>query len=215
MADRTLPLQNRVTPEGRIVAEPARGTMMGNRGGAFHNPDKTLAKRRWKTKAWICCVLRFKGRRREVMAPNRYTELFFLDEATALSAGHRPCFECRRHDALRFAELWRTTHGLQQRPRVADMDKVLHAERTRANGEVPRRRATELPDGAFVAWEGRPHLVLAGRLRPWTLDGYGRSIDPPDTQVELLTPPAIVAVLSAGYQPILHPSAQFISGLFG
>ena len=107
MADPAMPLQNRVTPEGDIIATPARGTMMGNRGGAFHTPEQTLGPRRWRTKAWICCVLEFKGRHRAVMQPNRYTELFFLDEATALAAGHRPCFECRRRDALRFAEAWR------------------------------------------------------------------------------------------------------------
>ena len=100
-----MPLQNRVTPEGEIIATPHRGLLMGNRGGAFHLPDQTLGPRRWATRQWIACVLEFKGRHREVMRPNRYTELFFLDEATALAAGHRPCFECRRSDAERFAEL--------------------------------------------------------------------------------------------------------------
>ena len=100
MADPAMPLQNRVTPTGEIIATTARGTMMGNRGGAFHTAAQTLTHRRWKTKAWICCVIEFKGRHRVVMSPNRYTELFFLDEATALAAGHRPCFECRRADAV-------------------------------------------------------------------------------------------------------------------
>ena len=102
-----MPLQNRVTPEGEIIATPHRGLMMGNRGGAFHLPDRTLGHRRWATRQWIACVLEFKGRHRAaMMQPNRYTELFFLDEATALAAGHRPCFECRRRDAERFAALW-------------------------------------------------------------------------------------------------------------
>jgi len=185
---------------------------MGNRGGALHRPDKTLSNRRWKTKAWICCALSFKGRSREVMAPNRYTELFFLDEATALAAGHRPCYECRRRDATHFAELWQMAHGLPGKPRAADIDNVLHRERTR-NGSIPRCEPASLPNGAFVLWQERPHLVLSRALRPWTLQGYGRSIDFPDTPVALLTPPAIVAVLRAGYSPILHPSAQFISGI--
>ena len=98
-----MPLQNRVTPEGEIIATPHRGLMMGNRGGCFHLPDRTLGARRWATRQWIACVLEFKGRHRAaMMQPNRYTELFFLDEATALAAGHRPCFECRRRDAERF-----------------------------------------------------------------------------------------------------------------
>ena len=107
-----MPLQNRVTPEGEIIATPHRGLMMGNRGGCFHLPDRTLGSRRWATRQWIACVLEFKGRHRQaMMQPNRYTELFFLDEATALAAGHRPCFECRRRDAERFAALWAETRG--------------------------------------------------------------------------------------------------------
>src|SRR5215510_5847359 len=126
---RLMPLQNRVTPEGEIIATRHRGLMMGNRGGAFHLPDKTLAPRRWATRQWIACVLEFKGRHREVMQPNRYTELFFLDEATALAAGHRPCFECRRADAERFADLWAKIQNGDERARAPAMDEVLHAER--------------------------------------------------------------------------------------
>jgi len=107
-----MPLQNRVTPEGEIIATPHRGLMLGNRGGAFHLPDRTLGHRRWATRQWIACVLEFKGRHRvAMMQPNRYTELFFLDEATALAAGHRPCFECRRRDAEHFAALWGQMRG--------------------------------------------------------------------------------------------------------
>src|SRR5262249_48070514 len=112
-----MPLQNRVTPEGDIIATPHRGLMMGNRGGVVHLPDPTPGTRRWASRQWIACVLQFKGRQREVMQPNGYTELFFLDEATALAAGHRPCFECRRGEAEHFAELWAMTQGRTERER--------------------------------------------------------------------------------------------------
>lgn len=208
MADPAMPLQNRVTPSGEIIATPARGTMMGNRGGAFHTPERTLTHRRWKTKAWICCVLQFKGRRRVVMTPNRYTELFFLDEATALAAGHRPCFECRRVDALRFTDAWQMAAKGNRRPSAPEMDKVLHVERT---GKVrpAAARIGDLPNGAFVTWQEQPHLVLARRLRPWSVDGYARAVDVNLTErLAVLTPPSIVAVLSAGYWPNVHVSAQ-------
>lgn len=208
MADPAMPLQNRVTPTGEIIATPARGTMMGNRGGAFHTPARTLTHRRWKTKAWICCVLEFKGRHRAVMMPNRYTELFFLDEATALAAGHRPCFECRRADAVRFALAWAAAAGAGRRPSAPEMDKVLHPERT---GKVPGTTSImdELPNGSFVAWQNQPHLVLAGRLRPWTVEGYGSAFRVGlDERLPVLTPPSIVAALSAGYWPMVHTSAQ-------
>src|SRR5690606_39500251 len=120
-----MPLQNRVTPEGEIIATSARGTMMGNRGGCLHRPDKTLGRRRWVTKQWICCELQFRGRHREVMAPRRYTELFFLDEATAFAAGHRPCFECRRADAPDFARLWANAEGRAERAGAAHLDAVV------------------------------------------------------------------------------------------
>ncbi len=125
-----MPLQNRVTPEGEIIATPQRGLMMGNRGGAFHLPDQVLGARRWASKQWIACVLEFKGRHRAaMMQPNRYTELFFLDEVTALAAGHRPCFECRRADAELFAGLWARSFGRRARAHAGEMDEVLQAER--------------------------------------------------------------------------------------
>jgi hypothetical protein len=210
MADQPRPLQNRVTPEGEIIACAARGTMMGNRGGALHTPKRTLAARRWRTKAWICCLLQFKGRHRTVMSPNRYTELFFLDEATALAAGHRPCFECRRRDALVFAEAWRTAQRLARAPAAPEMDAVLHPERVdRAGRKVTyRHRAGALPDGAFVRWVGQPHLVLAGRFLAWTPDGYrdSRALAP-DQLVDVLTPRCVVAVLSSGYAVRVHATA--------
>lgn len=203
-------LQNRVTPEGDIIACAARGTMFGNRGGALHTPDKKLTSRRWRTKAWICCVLEFKGRHRIVMSPNRYTELFFLDEATALAAGHRPCFECRRHDALGFAEAWQAAYRLQQRPSAPEMDDILQAERIQRGGAkvTYSSRLDTLPDGAFVRWRNKTHLLLGGHLRAWSPEGYGEAIGiQSQAFAEVLTPRSMVAALSAGYRPKLHPSA--------
>ena len=207
-----MPLQNRVTPEGLIVALAARGLMMGNRGGALHGPDRQLRRRRWASKQWICCRLEFNGRYRQVMAPNRYTELFFLDEATALAAGHRPCFECRRQDFLWFASLWGAAAGKPGRASVAQMDQVLHAERVDRNGAkvVYRAAVDALPSGAFVRMEGQPHLVLSSWLLPWSPAGYGTPQRHPEGgEVDVLTPRSIVAVLAAGYCPtLLHETAD-------
>src|ERR1700744_3460792 len=122
-----MPLQNRVDPFGELKVTSTRGTLFGNRGGRFHTDARTLTKRRWASRQWICCVLDFKGRQREVWG-RYYTELFFLDEPTALAAGHRPCFECRRKDAEAFAEAWRITRKLPARPYADEMDAVLHQE---------------------------------------------------------------------------------------
>ena len=209
-----MPLQNRVTPEGEIIACPARGTLMGNRGGAFHSEAKTLGRRRWASKQWICCRLAFKGRRRAVMMPNRYTELFFLDEATALAAGHRPCFECRRQDSLWFSTLWARVRGQDGRAIAGDMDEVLQAERVNPAGGKPvwRAEAQSLPSGAFVRVGNSPHLVLASGLLAWSPAGYTEARARPATgQLEVLTPRSIVAVLSAGYCPSLHPSTEVVS----
>ena len=217
-----MPLQNRVTPEGDIIATPHRGLMMGNRGGAFHRPDRTLGARRWATRQWIACVLDFKGRHRAaMMQPNRYTELFFLDEATALAAGHRPCFECRRADADRFAELWTRTHGGDERARAPAMDEVLHAERVdRDRRKVTfRARRGNIPSGAFVHYaqdgvHAQPYLIVGNNLLGWEPAGYTTLVSPSaiTEEVEVLTPASIVAVLSAGYRPMLHPSAAALLG---
>jgi len=210
-----MPLQNRVTPEGEIIATPHRGLMMGNRGGCFHLPDRTLGARRWSTRQWIACVLEFKGRHRQaMMQPNRYTELFFLDEATALAAGHRPCFECRRRDAERFAALWAEVRGWPAPARAPEMDATLHAERVGAQVRKITYRAqlAGLPDGVFVriADDGpaQANLVDNGRILAWSPAGYGPALPAPKRRdLEVLTPRSIVAVLSSGYRPMLHPSA--------
>ncbi len=194
------PLQNRVTPFGDIVAVAARGTMMGNRGGCIHDKEKKLGRRRWASRRWICCVLAFKDRRREVMAPGRYTELFFLDEATALAAGHRPCAECRRADYRAFQEAWLRA-DLPGPARADDMDRLLHAERLAEHG------IGDLPDGAMVARGDDAYLVKEGDLYCWSHSGY----EPAKNEVaptRLLTPPAIVRVLAAGYRPGIHASCN-------
>jgi hypothetical protein len=216
-----MPLQNRVTPEGDIIATRHRGLMMGNRGGVIHLSDQTLGARRWASRQWIACVLEFKGRQREVMQPNTYTELFFLDEATALAAGHRPCFECRRAEAERFAELWARLQGRAERERAPVMDEALHAERVdilRGKRTFRARRA-DLPNGVFIRYarrrgEGRVFLTVGSSLLAWHPSGYTSLVTPSGIgeDVEVLTPRSIVAVLSAGYRPMLHPTAAALLG---
>jgi hypothetical protein len=202
-------LQNRVDPFGELFADPARGTFMGNRGGRFHTPARTLTARRWAPRQWICCVLTFKERHRDVWG-RFYTELFFLDEPTALAAGHRPCFECRRQEADTFAEFWRIAHRLRRRPRAAEMDQLLHRERLQGRAKRRHRRSIDgLPDGVVVALDGTAFALRGDALLRWTPQGYdGRMPRPRRVIVEVLTPPAIVAVLSAGYRPRWHASAK-------
>jgi hypothetical protein len=204
-----MPLQNRVTPFGDLAAVQARGLFMGNRGGRFHTDVKTLTGRRWASRQWICCVLDFNGRQRDVWG-RFYTELFFLDEPTALAAGHRPCFECRRKDALAFAETWQDARGLLMRPRADEMDDVLHRQRLRGRAKRRHRRKIDtLPDGAFVALGEGAFALRGDALVRWAPQGYvERKTRPRGIAVEVLTPPAILAVLSAGYQPHWHPSAN-------
>jgi hypothetical protein len=203
-----MPLQNRVTPFGELLALPARGTLFGNRGGRFHTDAKTLTARRWASRQWICCVLDFKGRQRDVWG-RFYTELFFLDEPTALAAGHRPCFECRRKDAEAFAEHWRAAHRLRRRPYAFEMDEALHRERLHGRAKrLHRRDIDALPDGAFVALSGDAFAARGDRLLHWTPQGYDAEKPRPcGGTVDVLTPPAILAVLVAGYAPRWHPSA--------
>jgi hypothetical protein len=204
-----MPLQNRVSPFGELLATPARGLFFGNRGGRFHTNGKTLTARRWASRRWICCVLDFKGRHRDVWG-RFYTELFFLDEPTALAAGHRPCFECRRRDAEAFAEHWRLTQGLAERPSADAMDEVLHAERLDGRGKrLHRRKIDALRDGTFVAIEEEAWAIRGDTLLRWTPNGYdSRKARPRGSTVDELTPPSIVAVLADGYQPRWHPSAD-------
>lgn len=200
-----MPLPNRVDPFGDLFATPARGTLFGNRGGKFHRDDKTLGSRRWASRQWICCVLKFKGRQRNVWG-RYYTELFFLDEVTAFAAGHRPCFECRRQDAERFAVLF---SGKKQRASADAMDSVLHAERLDGKAKRTYRRSLDsLPDGAMVALDGEVFAVRDKHLLPWTPSGYSASKPRPrNLEVDVLTPPSILSVLGRSYAPLWHPSA--------
>jgi hypothetical protein len=207
-AEVDVPLPNRVDPFGELFATSARGTMFGNRGGRIHTKDQKLTKRRWASRQWICCVLSFKNRQRDVWG-RYYTELFFLDEVTALAAGHRPCFECRRRDAEAFAAKWQDVFKLPRRPRADEMDLALHTERLDGRAKrVHRRKADDLPDGAMIALEEGGFAVRASSLLRWTPQGYPSRIRRPAGMVDVLTPPAILAVLAAGYRPQWHPSAD-------
>jgi hypothetical protein len=200
-----MPLQNRVDPFGELIATSARGLLMGNRGGRIHTDGQTLTSRRWASRQWICCLLDFKDRQRDVWG-RYYTELFFLDETTALAAGHRPCFECRRKDAEHFAALFA---GKRRRASAPAMDKVLHADRLDDKRKrLHRVPFNELRDGAFVSIEGEPYAVRGKRLLHWTPKRYDRSIAWRRGTADVLTPPSILRVLSRGYQPRWHPSAD-------
>jgi len=197
-------LQNRMTPVGEPIAHPARGTLMGNRGGRIHDEAQNIGKRCWASKQWICCVLEFRGRHRKVWGDS-YTEFFFLDEVTALAAGHRPCFECRRKDAEHFAVLF---SGKAERASAPAMDIVLHAERL--DGKAKRRhwrKIDTLPDGAMIVLDGEAYAARGRHLLRWTPRGYDSSRPRPGSGlVEVLTPPSILKVLKRGYRPQWHSS---------
>jgi len=204
-----MPLQNRVTPTGEIIATPHRGLFTGNRG-IIHDPaTKTLLRKRWASPAWIICVCEFRGWRRKVMGTRSWTELFFLDEATALAAGHRPCFFCRRDDANRFRAAWEAGNGASK-PRAAEIDAVLHRERLDRGQKrlhslpVP---VQDLPDGAMVQARDESYLVVRGRALLWSPAGYVEAPDSIDDAM-LLTPPSTLRTLQAGYRAVLHPSAN-------
>ncbi|MDJ0930133.1 hypothetical protein [Breoghania sp.] len=195
-----MPLQNRVTPEGEIIAASARKLFTGNRGGRIHDPaTRTLTVRRFISRRSICCLTTFKNRKRTVMGEG-YTELFFLDEPTALAAGHRPCFECRRVDAKAFAAFWCEAKGLEQAPGADAMDAILHKERL---GPKPSLPIVDLCDGTAILTDIRgklhPALVRGNSLLPWAPGGYGQpSPHPAWGEVTVLTPLSILAVLRAG-----------------
>ncbi len=204
-----MPRPNRVTPDGRLLAVPDRGLFWGNRGPLLDRhgePSRHSGGRRW-----IVCVLEFKGRRRVQWQPGRLTELYFLDEATALAAGHRPCAECRLEAHRAFAAAWRSAHPSDP-PGVTAMDLRLHHDRLDDRGPgVHRRHEAELsglPDGAMVELAGRPLLVRGGELLAWTPGGYaGRRPRAAIGAVRVITPRSTVAALAAGYRPVLHPTA--------
>jgi hypothetical protein len=199
-----MPLQNRVSPYGDLFHTPARGTLMGNRGGVIHNDAREIV-RRYASRRWIACVLEFKGRWRSVMSPRRYTELFFLDEAVALAAGHRPCAECRRDRYNAFRLAWNAAKP----PGADEMDAVLQPARIDRQGRKVTWQSplATLPNGAFIEIDATPWLVWDDALALWTPEGYTRRIARPDARaVTVLTPQPIVECLRAGYAPMVHPS---------
>jgi hypothetical protein len=206
--------QNRVTPFGEIIATPERGTFMGNRG-VLHDVAGQV-RRAWQVKRWLVCVLEFRGRKRQVMTPGRYTELFFLDEATALAAGHRPCAECRHTRFIAFCNAWERAHPGKDgspRPPATTIDERLHAERLAPDRSKPvlMSNLDELPDGVYVTFgtESEPaYLVWGVHLLPWTPGGYGKKRRRlKGEEVKVLTPKSTVATIRAGYVPEVHPSA--------
>jgi len=198
-------LQNRVDPEGHIIRTSARGAWMGNRG-ILHDEHQHVL-RAFKLKAWITCVLEFRGRKRSVMAPNRYTELFFLDEATAFSAEHRPCFECRREDFKRFKSCWlkgNPEYGFDERTPIAEIDNILHRERIGKKGVkvTHTEDISDLPDGSCIRWRGKPAIVTGEKVFFWSPSGYEfAAARPASGTVEVLTPASIVKAFRAGYAP--------------
>ncbi len=189
---------------------------MGNRG-ILHDAEGRLGRKRWTSSLWITCALAFKGRARKLMSPGSYTELFFLDEAVAFAAGHRPCAECRRADYNRFRSAWAAA-GLGSGQKAHEIDTCLHAARLTGLPSLtgwPRRQARHpaalagLPDGSFILWQGAGHLVLGARLHPYAPGGYGPPLPRPATgeAVAVLTPAPLIATLMAGYRPVVHPSA--------
>jgi hypothetical protein len=205
--DFRMPLQNRVTPTGDIIATPHRGMFTGNRG-IIHDPaTRTLLTRRWSSNAWLTCVCEFRGRRRKVMGGRSWTELFFLDEATSFAAGHRPCFYCRRDDANAFRAAWEQGNGVSG-VLAPEIDAVLHRERLQ--GRKKRLHALpmplhQLPDGAMVQAGTESFLVAKGRALLWSPGGY-REVQSALTGAMLLTPPSTLRAFGAGYRPVLHES---------
>ena len=202
----SFPRQNRVTPRGNFEAVTARGSFLGNRG-RLHDSSGNMGHRAFAHRSWICCFLEFRGRHRTINAPASYTELFALDEATFLAAGHRPCADCRRDAFDRFKDAWRRAHGLARPPRAAEIDAELHSARLDRHGRQRTHTAQlgKLPDGAMIVTPGSsgcPALVWRGHLYPWRHEGYAAPLDfDPHASVIVLTPRPTTSVLGAGYSP--------------
>jgi hypothetical protein len=213
-----MPYQNRVDPLGQIIATPARGTLMGNRGCLHDSNDHPL--RQYQARRWIICVLDFKGRTRRPMPPGHYTSLFFLDEASALAAGHRPCAECQRARFADFRAHWAAANSELSggaTPAVDTIDTALHRERISDHhyqrDKLKRTYAEQLdglPNGVMVllAANSTPYLVRGDALYPWHFEGYGQPIARPSSTVQVLTPRSIVRAIAHGFQPATHPSAS-------
>jgi hypothetical protein len=196
-----MPLANRVDPFGHLFATESRGSLLGNRGGRFHDPlTRLIGQKRWVSRQWISCEISFRGRQRSVWGKS-YTELFFSDEIAALASGHRPCFECRNAHAKAFAQAWgRATDAAP--PKAAEMDKILHEQRLQGRAKRLHRFACEeLPNGTMIHILGKPHALRDDLAYPWQFTGYDSAIPRPKGEVDVLTPPAIIGCLAHGYQP--------------
>ncbi len=201
-------LENKIAPNGAIVATSMNGMFMGNRGGRIHDPEtRTLHRtRRWASRQWICCRTSFKNRNRQVMGTG-YTELFFLDEVTALSAGHRPCFECRYEDAKHFTECWARAFQLDRPPRAAEMDGVLHSQRLKGRDKrTYYADSAQLPNGSMIEYGNGFHVIKYDRMHRWSPEGYHEDSELPIQQVKVITPAAIVKILDVGFRPLWHDS---------
>lgn len=204
-----MPLQNRVLPTGEIIAHPARGLLMGNRG-ILHDENKSLLKRRWQHTHWVTCLTEFKDRKRPLMAPGNYTELFFLDEAVSLAAGHRPCAECRRSAYMRYRTRFDMANGTSS---LTALDQMLHRDRVTRKREQVRFEALleTLPEGVMILYRKHPHLVLRDALLRYAPDGYTERLSRPEGLVTVLTPRSTVATIALGYIPQLHASAAHLT----
>ena len=198
-------LQNRVDPWGNIIKTSARGSWMGNRG-LLHDENQNI-RRPFKLQAWLICLLEFRGRKRSVMAPRQYTELFFMDEATAFSAGHRPCFECRRKDYDRFKTLWikaNPEYGYNEKTSIRKIDEILHKDRIDpAGAKITHTEALkDLPDGSFVIYKEHPAVVVRSSIYPWSPFGYENGVPlAGEEKLTVLTPKSVVNAFRAGYIP--------------
>jgi hypothetical protein len=205
-----MPLQNRVNPYGEMAAVTSRGAWMGNRG-YLHTPSRAITNVRWTSRAWIICELSYRGKQRTIMAPDSYTELFFLDEATALAAGHRPCGKCRKVALKEFMSKWHASK-VPAKGALATFDDALHFQRAPVVGkaDLPLVDFGAVPDGCIIALArgGDPHLVLRRKVLRWSFDGYDNAQDVPEkAQVILITPRVTKDIIARGYQPQIHPSA--------
>ncbi|MEO8568389.1 MAG: hypothetical protein ABI419_04620 [Ginsengibacter sp.] len=208
-------MQNRVDPMGNIIDTTARGMWMGNRG-QLHD-DTTQILRPFKLKAWLTCVLQFKERHRKVMSPGLYTELFFLDEATAFAAGHRPCCECRRHDHYRFKMYWlkgNPEYDFKEGTSIKQIDAIMHNERINGRGNKVTwlDNIDNLPGGTFIFINAQPYLIASQHLFHWTSSAYDEKLPlPKNKTVTVLTPKSVVNTFAAGYLPQMSIDSSILT----
>ncbi len=202
-------LQNRVNPWGFIIRTNERGTFMGNHRN-IHNDKKEILKD-FQTKRWITCRLKYKDRKRKVMTPHLYTELFFFDEASAFAAGHRPCAKCRRERFNEFKELWIKTNlkSVNEKIRIEKVDGIIHSERIKEGKKVTyKAKLKELPTGTFFSFNDEAYLISLGKIFLWSFAGYK-----PETskifpgEVDVLTPKSFVKIFEEGFTPVIYKSA--------